>query len=302
MGTPSVLDEMNARGAFELRIGAMLLAVLLLIVGGVAGISWVASSHPSPQTIHVAAAKVHAVSQATPRTSAVPTSTPASTPSTVPSGVPTPTTPTSAPCAGPPIGNVHGAHQVLVVSAPSMSSTTATFQAFQLVGACWQSVAGPVAADLGYGGLSSSKSEGDGATPIGYFNIANQLYGNGPPLGGAEPYHQLVCGDWWDEDPSSPTYNTFVSVPCGTTPPFGGGSEALWQETAAYQHFAVIEYNANPVVPGAGSAIFLHDSAGGSTAGCVSIDSSVLDRVLAWLDPNQSPMIAIGTPGQLAQF
>lgn len=298
MAKPSVLDEMNARGAFELRIGAMLLAVLVLIVGGVAGISWAASSHAARSAMHVAAAKPSTAPSAGPRTTSVPATSPTTTqPSTQPT-----TTPTSAPCAGPPIGNVQGARQVLVVSAPSTSSTTATFQAFQLVGACWQSVTGPVAADLGYGGLSASKSEGDGTTPIGYFHIANQLYGNGPPLGGAEPYHELVCGDWWDEDPTSPTYNTFVNVACGTTPPFGGGSEALWQETTAYQHFAVIEYNTNPIVPGAGSAIFLHDSAGGSTAGCVSIDPSTLDRVLAWLDPSQSPMIAIGTPSQLAQF
>jgi L,D-peptidoglycan transpeptidase YkuD (ErfK/YbiS/YcfS/YnhG family) len=305
MATPSILDEMDARVAFELRIAAMLLIVLVLIVGGVAGISWAAASHASP-SIHAASAKAHVVHSVTPHATTIPSSTPTALStlpsSSTPSGMPAASTSTSAPCAGPPIGNVHGAHQILMVSAPSMASTTATFQAFQLVGGCWQSVAGPVAADLGYGGLSTSKSEGDGTTPVGYFDIANQLYGNAPPPGGAEPYHQLVCGDWWDEDPSSPTYNTFVNVACGTTPPFGGGSEALWQETTAYQHFAVIEYNAHPIVPGAGSAIFLHDSAGGSTAGCVSIDSSVLDRVLAWLDPNQSPMIAIGTTDQLAQF
>ena len=31
-------------------------------------------------------------------------------------------------------------------------------------------------------------------------------------------YHRLVCGDWWDEDPRSPTYNTFRHVACGAQP------------------------------------------------------------------------------------
>ena len=58
--------------------------------------------------------------------------------------------------------------------------------------------------------------------------------------------------------PGSPTYNTFRHVACGARPPFGGGSEALWRISPQYRYFAVIEYNAHPVVPGRGSAIFLH--------------------------------------------
>ena len=36
-------------------------------------------------------------------------------------------------------------------------------------------------------------------------------------------YHRLRCGDWWDEDPRSPTYNRFQHLACGATPPFHGG-------------------------------------------------------------------------------
>jgi len=45
----------------------------------------------------------------------------------------------------------------------------------------------------------------------------------------------------------------------------------------------VIDYNARPVVPGRGSAIFLHVSAGQATAGCVSLPETTLVRVLRWL-------------------
>ena len=77
------------------------------------------------------------------------------------------------------------------------------------------------------------------------------MYGNDPNPGGLhDAYHQLVCGDWWDEDPYSPRYNRFVHVPCGTTPPFASWSEALWTETAAYPYLAVINFNDNPTIGG----------------------------------------------------
>ncbi len=70
------------------------------------------------------------------------------------------------------------------------------------------------------------------------FEFGTTVYGNStvsPTL--LYPYHHLVCGDWWDEQPGSPTYETFQHVACGTTPTYGGDSEALWTETQPYQHF-----------------------------------------------------------------
>jgi L,D-peptidoglycan transpeptidase YkuD (ErfK/YbiS/YcfS/YnhG family) len=52
-------------------------------------------------------------------------------------------------------------------------------------------------------------------------------------------------------------------------------------------------------VPGAGSAIFLHVSTGGATAGCVSLPSASLLAVLRWLDPAQQPRIVMGTEGDV---
>jgi len=103
------------------------------------------------------------------------------------------------------------------------------------------------------------------------------------------PYHRLVENDWWDENPASPTYNTFVHR---TTSP-GGASEALWRIWPAYRHFAVITYNMPDPVPGKGSAIFLHEGTGGPTAGCVSLGSADLVKILTWLDPARMPRIVM---------
>jgi len=134
----------------------------------------------------------------------------------------------------------------------------------------------------------------DGTTPTGLYRFGLTAYGNDPNPGYRGPYHRLVCGDWWDEDPTSHQYNTFQHVPCGHQPPLGGDSEAPWTERAPYPSFVVVDYNTGPVVPYAGSAIFVHADIGAPTAGCVSIPLGDLDKFLRWLNPGREPAIAHG--------
>jgi len=56
----------------------------------------------------------------------------------------------------------------------------------------------------------------------------------------------------------------------------------------------VIDYNRDPLVPGAGSAFFLHVSEGKPTQGCISINEVKLVALLKWLDPKKKPVISIG--------
>jgi len=129
------------------------------------------------------------------------------------------------------------------------------------------------------------------------FGIGATMYGNDPNPGGLHyAYHRLVCGDWWDEDPTSSLYNRFVHVPCGTTPAFAPGSEALWTETVAYPFFAVVNFNVDPTIGGAqarGSGIFLHSWIGEPTDGCVALPAGELLDVLRWLRPAADPVIEI---------
>jgi L,D-peptidoglycan transpeptidase YkuD (ErfK/YbiS/YcfS/YnhG family) len=192
--------------------------------------------------------------------------------------------------ACPGFASAQGSAQLVTVQ--SSGGTTAALGMWQRSGRCWRRVAGPWTARLGRSGLSSHKREGDGATPTGTYRLGSTIYGIAPNPSVRFRYHRLVCGDWWDEDPSSRTYNTFRHVACGARPPFGGSSEALWRITPQYRYFAVIDYNAGPVVPGRGSAIFLHVAAG-STAGCVSLTEQRLVRLLRWLRPAARPLISI---------
>ena len=185
-----------------------------------------------------------------------------------------------------------GSTQLVSVQAPPRA-TTATLSLWARRGSCWHRVAGPWPAHLGRSGLSSHKREGDGATPTGTYLFGAKVYGIARNPGLHLAYHRLTCGDWWDEDPRSAAYNTFQHVPCGARPTFGGGSEALWRISPQYRYFAVIDYNAHPVMPGRGSAIFLHVAVG-ATAGCVSLPESRLLRLLHWLRPSAHPAIRLG--------
>ena len=186
----------------------------------------------------------------------------------------------------------NGSSQLVTVTA-APHATVGTLSMWARDGACFRRVGGPWQARLGRSGLSAHKREGDGTTPAGTFRLGATVYGIAPNPGVHLRYRRLTCGDWWDEDPSSPTYNSFRHVACGLAPPFRGDSEALWRISPQYRYFAVIDYNADPVVPGRGSAIFLHVAVG-ATAGCVSLPEQRLVRLLRWLRSSSHPHIRIG--------
>ncbi len=122
---------------------------------------------------------------------------------------------------------------------------------------------------LGGAGVSGDKREGDGATPSGSFAMrrllyrADRLFVPGTTL----PRAPLHRHDGWCDEPSDVNYNRQVSLP------YPARGEALWREDSVYDLIVVLGYNDDPVVPGRGSAIFLHlarpDFA--PTEGCVAV-------------------------------
>lgn len=233
-------------------------------------------------------------------TTAVPLATTTSATSTT-----TTTSTTRAPCPDDLAGQLatsDGATQLVTVTAPVYGTTYATVELWQRSGNCWVVAGGPWAGRIGESGFSNDHREGDGTTPTGIYGFEPVVYGNAPDPGTRYPYHQLVCGDWWDEDPTSSEYNTFQHVTCGETPPFGGSSEPLWQETSPYPSLIPVAYNVDPVVPGAGSAIFVHADNGQPTTGCVSIPRADLDQFLAWLVPADDPHIVMGPQSEITRF
>jgi L,D-peptidoglycan transpeptidase YkuD (ErfK/YbiS/YcfS/YnhG family) len=184
------------------------------------------------------------------------------------------------------------AGQVVVVNAPRYGATTATLTAYErTVGGSWSRAFGPWPARVGTRGVAppGEKREGDGRTPSGVYGF-DFFFGVAADPGVRFPYRRVTSRSIvWDDDPSSPRYNTWVDLEreqAGTEP------EPMYV-SPAYDHGAVIAYNAERT-PGLGSAIFLHVSTGAPTAGCVSLPASQLVEVLRWLDPVRQPRIVLG--------
>lgn len=200
--------------------------------------------------------------------------------------------PTTAASLEPALARAGAAGQAVVVTADRYGATTATLTAYERDGAGnWRRAHGPWAARLGTRGLAppGEKREGDGRTPSGAYGF-EFAFGVAPDPGARLPYRRVTSRSIvWDDDPASPLYNTWVDLDrqqAGTEP------EPMYV-SPAYDHGVVIAYN-TARTPGLGSAIFLHVSTGGPTAGCVSLPAGQLVEVLRWLDPALTPKIVLG--------
>ena len=59
-------------------------------------------------------------------------------------------------------------------------------------------------------GFTDNKKEGDGATPSGGYSF-DLAFGLLDDPGSVLPYHKIVKGDFWVDDPASPHYNQLVN-------------------------------------------------------------------------------------------
>jgi L,D-peptidoglycan transpeptidase YkuD (ErfK/YbiS/YcfS/YnhG family) len=142
---------------------------------------------------------------------------------------------------------------------------------------------GNAVAAVGRAGVKADKHEGDGATPAGTFPLLSVLYRPDRILQPASyiPITPLTPSHVWVDDPADPNYNRLVSLPYPVT------TEQMWRDDDLYDALVVIGYNMGPIIPGAGSAIFLHIASPdfAPTAGCVAVAKEVLLSLVPLLGP-----------------
>ena len=129
--------------------------------------------------------------------------------------------------------------------------------------------AGKRRAAIGPGGIKMKHGEGDGITPIGSWPVREVFYRAdrvAKPVT-ALPVRAIARDDGWCDAPDDPHYNRYVKLP------HAASAETLWRDDHLYDLVLVLGYNDDPVVPGKGSAIFLHLARPdfGPTAGCVAL-------------------------------
>lgn len=185
------------------------------------------------------------------------------------------------------------AEQVVLVRGRSWSSSYATLEAYERTGDTWTRVLGPVTARIGRRGFSLDRSEGDGTSPAGVFTLT-EAFGLFADPGSGLPYRQAGMHDWWVSDPASPLYNTWQVGPSAGRWNPAKGERLAFHAPSQYGHAVVIDYNRSPVVPGKGSAMFLHIVGRKATSGCVAVPKRTVVSLLQWLDPARRPVIAMG--------
>jgi L,D-peptidoglycan transpeptidase YkuD (ErfK/YbiS/YcfS/YnhG family) len=136
---------------------------------------------------------------------------------------------------------------------------------------------------LGKAGARADKREGDGATPLGRFGLRQVLYrpDREPAPQTRLPARALAPDDGWCDDPEAAQYNRMMRLPSLHR------HERLWREDHVYDLIVVVGYNDEPVIPGRGSAIFIHlmREDCGPTEGCIAFARGDLLEILAALGP-----------------
>ncbi len=130
---------------------------------------------------------------------------------------------------------------------------------------------------------AQDKREGDGKSPLGTYPLRTVYYRAdriAKPITDL-PVVALEPDMGWCDASDDINYNRFVRHP------YGASAEYLWRVDGLYDIIVALGHNDAPVVPGLGSAIFLHcckyDDLGAlkPTLGCVAVPRDVLVAVLA---------------------
>lgn len=142
----------------------------------------------------------------------------------------------------------------------------------------------------GMNGVSADKKEGDKKTPAGVFHFSG-AFGLLENPGTTLPYHKIVSGDYYVDDPASTHYNTLVNT--HTTAKDWSSAENLMASSPYYDYALIIDYNKENV-PGKGSAIFLHcpkKANNTGTLGCVTIPEEKMKQVVREVDAGTKILI-----------
>jgi D-alanyl-D-alanine dipeptidase len=202
--------------------------------------------------------------------------------------------------------------QILVVTTADWNAVPGTLQRYERLNARkkWKKVGLPIPVvvakkGLGWGAglapdadlrlrlpLDPVKHEGDTRAPAGLFRLGTAFgYAAAQPAEWKMPYVSLTPSVECVDDIHSKYYNRVVDR--ATVSPDWNSSEHMLYTNGQYQWGLVVDDNSDPVIPGAGSCIFMHIwlGTGEGTVGCTAMAQENIEALLAWLDPAKTPLL-----------
>ena len=136
--------------------------------------------------------------------------------------------------------------------------------------------------NIGSGGVSINKVEGDRCTPIGIFPLREIFYrfDRVNKINTKLKKNQIKKTFKWCDDPNDTNYNKLI------VGQYKASCENLWRQDNIYDLIVVIGYNDNPVIPNKGSAIFMHAErqSKSETKGCISLKINHLINIVESLE------------------
>lgn len=147
------------------------------------------------------------------------------------------------------------------------------------------------------------KIEGDRKAPAGIFPLESS-FGRGPrPLPRERDffYRRTTARDLWIDDPGSHYYNRRIDPADPEIRADWKSAERLLRPDGLYDLVIVVGHNRRPILPGRGSAIFLHrwSRPGIPTIGCTAMAPDHLRELWRWLDSDAAPLLIQGPESYL---
>ena len=202
------------------------------------------------------------------------------------------------------------ARQLVLVTTPDWNADHGTLRTFERHAGGWQEIgqAAPVTvgkAGAAWGlGLNAPrhdgplKREGDLRSPAGVFDIG-EAFGYAARADTALPYRALSATDYCVDVSGSPQYNRIVDAKVVGAKAVAGSTEPMRRDIHVhgdqrYAHGFVIEHNPRQRALG-GSCIFAHlwKSPVDATTGCTAMAPALMQRLLAWLRPEEHPVFVL---------
>lgn len=201
------------------------------------------------------------------------------------------------------------ASQCVVGISEGWNSSRVTLRFYEKQGGRWLASGEAWSGRLGASGLAwgrglhpippgaTTKREGDNRSPAGVFDLGG-AWGYAPQIQKHPKlfYHQVTSRDLWVEDPESPHYNRFLTLPHEPRTAWEK-KQQMNQNDPPHALKLFISHNAPPkVLPGAGSSIFFHIWRGGgsrATAGCTTMAEPHLKSMIARIDPTKRPVYVL---------
>lgn len=130
---------------------------------------------------------------------------------------------------------------------------------------------------LGRNGVKKNKLEGDGSTPEGTYSLG-PLYYRSDRIKKLKTFFKAIPIEedmFWSDCPQSKYYNKLIRFK-------DTSYENLYKTDHTYDIVLVLRYNAEPVIKGKGSAIFMHIAKKdfSPTSGCIALKKSSILEIL----------------------